>query len=125
MCGKPARYLSVDASLTHQAGHAFKPARFQPASGCLRSPGPEDGGSSGAGEFDSAQGIGGSAQSFTGIHEVIHQVDRCSCRKLLEVDETYIGGEELGLRGGRARGKKSLVGVAVERKEPRGYGRAA
>ena len=41
----------------------------------------------------------------------------------VEVDETYIGGEEPGLRGGRAKGKKSLVGVAVEVKEPRGYGR--
>ena len=42
----------------------------------------------------------------------------------VEVDETYIGGEEPGLRGGRAKGKKALVGVAVELKEPRGYGRA-
>jgi hypothetical protein len=42
----------------------------------------------------------------------------------VEVDETYIGGEEPGLRGGRAKGKKALVGVAVEVKEPRGYGRA-
>ncbi|HET6920836.1 MAG TPA: IS1595 family transposase [Jiangellaceae bacterium] len=41
----------------------------------------------------------------------------------VEVDETFIGGEEPGLRGGRARGKKSLVGVAVELKEPKGYGR--
>ena len=41
----------------------------------------------------------------------------------VEVDETYIGGEEPGLRGGRAQGKKSLVGVAVEVKQPRGYGR--
>ncbi|MGH8940567.1 MAG: IS1595 family transposase [Actinomycetes bacterium] len=40
-----------------------------------------------------------------------------------EVDETFIGGEEPGLRGGRAKGKKSLVGVAVEVKEPRGLGR--
>src|SRR6266516_2456343 len=32
-------------------------------------------------------------------------------------------GEEPGLRGGRARGKKALVGVAVELTEPRGYGR--
>ena len=36
----------------------------------------------------------------------------------VEVDETYIGGEEPGLRGGRARGKKSLVGVAIEVKNP-------
>ena len=41
----------------------------------------------------------------------------------VEVDETFIGGEEAGLRGGRARGKKSLVGVAVEVRQPRGYGR--
>lgn len=42
----------------------------------------------------------------------------------VEVDETYIGGEEPGLRGGRARGKKVLVGIAVEVFEPRGFGRA-
>jgi transposase-like protein len=41
----------------------------------------------------------------------------------VEVDETFIGGDEPGLRGGRARGKKSLVGVAVEVKEPKGLGR--
>ena len=41
----------------------------------------------------------------------------------VEVDETYIGGEEPGLRGGRAKGKKALVGVAIEVREPRGYGR--
>ena len=41
----------------------------------------------------------------------------------VEVDETYIGGEEPGLPGGRAKGKKSLVGVAVEVHQPRGYGR--
>ena len=32
----------------------------------------------------------------------------------VEVDETYIGGEEPGLAGGRARGKKVLTGIAVE-----------
>ena len=42
---------------------------------------------------------------------------------VVEADETYIGGEEPGLPGGRAKGKKALVGVAVEVKEPRGYGR--
>jgi transposase-like protein len=41
----------------------------------------------------------------------------------VEVDETFIGGEEPGLRGGRQRGKKTLVGVAVEMHEPRGLGR--
>ncbi len=41
----------------------------------------------------------------------------------VEVDETYIGGEEPGLRGGRARGKKVLTGIAVEVREPKGLGR--
>ena len=41
----------------------------------------------------------------------------------VEVDETYFGGEEPGLRGGRQKGKKVLVGIAVERREPRGFGR--
>ena len=39
----------------------------------------------------------------------------------VEVDETYIGGEEPGLRGGRAKGKKALVGIAIEVGEPRGF----
>ena len=41
----------------------------------------------------------------------------------VEVDETFIGGEEPGLRGGRQPGKKALVGIAVEVAEPRGIGR--
>ena len=41
----------------------------------------------------------------------------------VEVDETFIGGEEPGLRGGRAQGKKVLAGIAVEVREPEGIGR--
>jgi transposase-like protein len=41
----------------------------------------------------------------------------------VEVDDTYMGGEEPGLRGGRARGKKVLTGIAVEVREPKGIGR--
>ena len=41
----------------------------------------------------------------------------------VEVDETYIGGAEPELRGGRARGKKVLTGIAVEVREPKGLGR--
>ncbi len=41
----------------------------------------------------------------------------------VEVDETYIGGEEAGLAGGRAKGKKALVAVAVEVMSPSGVGR--
>jgi transposase-like protein len=41
----------------------------------------------------------------------------------VEVDETFIGGEEPGLPGGRAVGKKTLTGVAVEVRQPKGIGR--
>lgn len=41
----------------------------------------------------------------------------------VEVDETFIGGEESGPRGRGALGK-TLVVIAVELREPRGYGRA-
>ena len=41
----------------------------------------------------------------------------------VEVDETYIGGEEPELRGGRAKGKKVLTAIAVEVNDPRGFGR--
>jgi len=47
--------------------------------------------------------------------------DRLSGR--VEVDETYIGGQEVGLSGGRAPGKKVLTGIAVEVLQPRGLGR--
>jgi hypothetical protein len=39
------------------------------------------------------------------------------------VDETFIGGDEPGLAGGRAPGKKVLTGIAVEISEPKGIGR--
>jgi hypothetical protein len=41
----------------------------------------------------------------------------------VQVDELFIGGEEPGLRGGRAKGKKVLVGCAVERMQSKGFGR--
>lgn len=41
----------------------------------------------------------------------------------VEVDETFIGGEEPGLPGGRAGGKKVLTGIAVEVRDPKGIGR--
>ena len=41
----------------------------------------------------------------------------------VQVDETYIGGAEPGLAGGRAQGKKVLTGIAVEVRAPRGLGR--
>lgn len=57
------------------------------------------------------------------FRSVLVRPGRERLRGSVEVDEAYIGGEEPGLRGGRARGKKVRVGVAVEIKEPRGIGR--
>lgn len=48
---------------------------------------------------------------------------RDQLRGAVEVDETFIGGEEPGLTGGRAKGKKVLEGVAVERAPRKGFGR--
>jgi hypothetical protein len=57
------------------------------------------------------------------LRAVLVRLGRDRLTGTVEVDETYIGGEEPGLRSGRAKGKKSLVGVAVEVRQPRGYGR--
>jgi len=48
--------------------------------------------------------------------------DRDLLHGVVEVDETYVGGREKGVRG-RQTEKKSIVAVAVEVKEPRGIGR--
>ena len=40
--------------------------------------------------------------------------ERTLLRDEVEVDEFFLGGLEEGLKGGRQRGKKALVGVAVE-----------
>jgi transposase-like protein len=66
--------------------------------------------------------IGSFQTAWAMLHRMRSVLVRPSRERLqgtVEVDETYIGGEELGLRGGRAKGKKVLVGIAVERIEPR------
>ena len=57
------------------------------------------------------------------LRSVLVRPGRDRLAGLVEVDETYIGGEEPGLRGGRARGKKILTGIAVEVRAPKGMGR--
>ena len=57
------------------------------------------------------------------LRSVLVRPGRDRLAGMVEVDETYIGGHEEGLSGGRARGKKVLTGIAVEVREPRGFGR--
>jgi transposase-like protein len=48
------------------------------------------------------------------FRSVLVRPDRELLSGRVEVDETYIGGQEPGLAGGRAKGKKILTGIAVE-----------
>ena len=73
-----------------------------------------------------ALAIGSYATAWAMLHRlrsVLVRPGRDRLRGVVQVDETYIGGHEPGLFGGRAKGKKSLVAVAVEERPPRGYGR--
>ena len=69
--------------------------------------------------------IGSYQTAWTMLHRlrcVLVRPGRDRLVGMVEVDETYIGGEEPGLRGGRARGKKVLTCIAVEVREPKGVG---
>jgi transposase-like protein len=48
--------------------------------------------------------------------------EREALKDEVEIDEFFLGGHEEGLRGGRQRGKKALIGVAIEVRGP-GSGR--
>ena len=59
--------------------------------------------------------IGSYQTAWTMLHclrSVLVTPGRDRLSGVVEVDETYIGGEEPGLSGGLAKGKKVLVGVA-------------
>lgn len=49
--------------------------------------------------------------------------ERTRLSGVVEMDETLIGGTAVGDKGGRTPGEKALVAVAIERKDPRGFGR--
>jgi len=70
--------------------------------------------------------IGSYQTAWTMLHRLRSVLVRPGRERLtgtVEVDETFIGGAEPGLRGGRARGKKVLTCIAVEIREPKGLGR--
>ena len=70
--------------------------------------------------------IGSYQTAWTMLHRlrsVVVRPGRDRLAGIVEVDETYIGGEEPGRRGGRSRGKKVLTAIAVEIREPKGIGR--
>jgi hypothetical protein len=52
------------------------------------------------------------------LRSVLVRPGRDRLSGVVEVDETYIGGQEAGLSGGRAPGKKVLTGIAVEVFDP-------
>jgi transposase-like protein len=57
------------------------------------------------------------------LRSVLARPGRDRLSGTVQADETFIGGDEPGLRGGRARGKKVLTGIAVEVSAPKGIGR--
>lgn len=70
-------------------------------------------------------GLGSYQTAWTMLHKLRRAMvrpDRERLSGLVEVDETYVGGEEEGVSG-RQTEKKAIVVVAVEIHEPRGFGR--
>ena len=57
------------------------------------------------------------------LRSVLVRPGRDRLTGMVEVDETFIGGEEPEMAGGRAKGKKVLTGIAVEVRDPKGIGR--
>ncbi len=70
-------------------------------------------------------GLGSYQTAWTMLHRyrtAMVRPDREVLTGRVEVDETFLGGEQPGVRGRGALGK-TLVVIAVELREPRGYGR--
>lgn len=70
-------------------------------------------------------GFGSYQTAWTWLHKMRHAMVRPGRDRLsgkVEVDETYVGGKETGVRG-RKTEKKAIVVVAVEIYEPYGFGR--
>lgn len=71
-------------------------------------------------------GLGSYQTAWSWLHKMRRAMvrpgrDRLSGR--VEVDETFIGGEDKGGKRGRGAGRKSIVVIAIEVLDPRGFGR--
>jgi len=67
-------------------------------------------------------GLGSYETAWTWLHKIrkaMVRSDRTKLSGVVEVDETYIGGEEHDASTGRGTGNKVLVVIAVELKEPK------
>ncbi len=70
-------------------------------------------------------GLASYQTAWTWLHKLRRAMVRPGRERLqgtVEVDETYVGGEEEGVRGRETR-KKAIVVIAVEVHEPKGFGR--
>jgi len=70
-------------------------------------------------------GLGSYQTAWTWLHKLRRAMVRAGRERLsgcVEVDETYVGGEEEGTHG-RETYKKAIVAVAVEMRDPKGFGR--
>jgi len=75
--------------------------------------------------LESALGLGSYQTAWMMLHRFRVAMARPGRERLsgrVEVDETYVGGDEPGVRG-RQTATKSILAIAVEVKEPKGFGR--
>lgn len=71
-------------------------------------------------------GLGSYQTAWSWLHKLRRAMVRPGRERLhgsVEVDETYVGGEETGGKRGRGAGKKEIVVIAVEVLHPKGFGR--
>ena len=71
-------------------------------------------------------GLGSYQTAWAWLHKLRHAMIRPGRDRLggrIEVDETYIGGTDVGGKRGRGSEKKEIVAIAVEVHSPRGFGR--
>jgi transposase-like protein len=70
-------------------------------------------------------GFGSYQTAWSWLHKMrkaMVRPDRDQLRGTVEVDETLLGGEDKGGKRGRGAGRKSIVVIALEIYEPKGYG---